>query len=643
METITPAEIAATQDQTRAAAEQLSDLFGSYKAEWLREKIYDLFAEPDYFPELKTPRPCVLVGGRGTGKTTVLRCLSYEGQFALHSGNDDQIPEWPFYGFYYRVNTNRVMAFTGPELTEGEWTKYFAHYVNLELCDLALRFLEWYGLHRPSDPTLTAEACKRIAISLNIKGVDSMPSLIEGLVDARLRFEAHLNSAADREVVVDLSLQGGPIDALFREISALGQFASKNFFYLIDEYENLTDYQQQIFNTLIKHCGERYSFKIGVKELGFRMRSTLNTHEQLISPADYVLVDISEKLGDRFSDFAAAVCNDRLRKVDLPGMAAMQDVRGLFGQLSEEEEADRLEVRDRVAEIRSRIARELSAEELTVFDGLRPLEAYFMAYWASSQEIAVPAALQEYLRDRDKWYTRFENHSFASMFTLRRGKRGIHKYYAGWDVYVQLAAGNIRYLLELVEQSLLRQLRSNQALGATVSFEIQTDAAQAVGKKNLTELDGLSVSGAKLTRLLLGLGRIFQVMAAQPEGHTPEANQFAPRIEEGYTGDERVNKVEGLLRDAVMHLALIRFSGNKLQDPSEVRSFDYMVHPIFSAFFEFSYRRKRKIVLTVDDIIGLVDAHRRAIPEILRRQNRSEKEVLPPQLRLFGEFYAGSK
>src|SRR6267142_4861737 len=90
----------------------LSEILGSYKAEWIRGgRLYEYFVKPEYFPELITGRPCVLIGGRGTGKTTVLRGLSYEGQYALASRSPATIPSWLFYGLYYRVNTNRVTAF----------------------------------------------------------------------------------------------------------------------------------------------------------------------------------------------------------------------------------------------------------------------------------------------------------------------------------------------------------------------------------------------------------------------------------------------------------------------------------------------------------------------------------------------------
>src|SRR5690349_7599208 len=93
----------------------LAELFAGYRAEWLAGKIFQLFTEPAYFPHLTTPTPCILMGGRGTGKTTALRCLSYEGQYELQGGSASDIQQWRYFGIYYRVNTNRVNAFRGPK------------------------------------------------------------------------------------------------------------------------------------------------------------------------------------------------------------------------------------------------------------------------------------------------------------------------------------------------------------------------------------------------------------------------------------------------------------------------------------------------------------------------------------------------
>ena len=65
---------------------------------------------------------------------------------------------------------------------------------------------------------------------------------------------------------------------------------------MLDEYENFEDYQQEVINTIIKHTGALYTFKIGIRELGWRRKSTLNPNEQLIHPADYVRIDILDRL-----------------------------------------------------------------------------------------------------------------------------------------------------------------------------------------------------------------------------------------------------------------------------------------------------------------------------------------------------------
>lgn len=625
--------------------EQLSQLFGSYKAEWLKEQMFDLYTEPGYFPELTTARPCMLLGGRGTGKTTVFRCMSYEGQFTLRGRKPEDIPNWPYYGLYYRVNTNRVTAFKGPELSEDRWIRIFAHYFNLILCDPVLRFLQWYHLHCPASIQIGPDDCSKVALSLHLPPVGSIRELADNISTSQVKFEAYINNVADNEPF-PLSMQGAPVDALLEAILRLPQFQGKNFFFLLDEYENFEDYQQQVVNTLIKHSGQPYTFKIGVKELGWRRRTTLNENEQLISPADYVRIPIVEKLeGKRFVEFALNVCNDRISRLQLPTGSA-PDTKKLLPGLSDEEEAEILDSQgDQLAnEAASQLERIVSSDESPVLREVALLQKYFLCFWAESQKTPLEDVWRSFRTSSEDWETRYQNYKHALLYTLRRGKRGIQKYYAGWDVFTQLAAGNIRYFLELVDQSLLLHLHNDGSLTQPVPPRTQTLAAQGVGKKNLAELEGLSVHGAQLTKLLLGLGRVFQTMAADVSGHTPEVNQF--HLTENHSdvalrisSTSQEEEVDRLLKSAVMHLALLRSPGNKLVDETDTRDYDYMVHPNFSAFFVFSYRRKRKMMLSAQDLLGLVKTPKKTIREILSANNRNYEEPLPEQLLLFEPYY----
>ncbi len=624
--------------KVQAPAEQLSQLFGGYRAEWLKEQIFDLFTEPSYFPELKTPRPCVLIGGRGTGKTTVLRGLSYEGQYALTGNTPESIPSWTYYGLYHRANVNRVSAFSGAGLDTDEWIPLFAHYVNLLFCDLIVRFVDWYRLKLNVPLDLNPEAFRRLASSLRLSTVpNTFRAFGESLADARIIFEAAINNIADKPRP-ELSIQGGPIDVLVQELSSIPQFQDKTFFFLIDEYENFLPYQQRVINTLIKHSGELYTFKIGVKELGLKTRTTLDETQQLHHPSDYVRIDIADRLKeDQFHQFALSVCNERMARIKLENGVSLGDIQALLPGLSEDAEAELLGVQQEVDALILKLeAKGKAAQDLKKIE---PLRAYLIKYWADAQGEALEETYDNFVQNPEAWRTRYSNYKHALLYHITKGKRGIRRYYAGWDVFTRLAAGNIRYLLELVDQSLLRHSRGGGQIDEPVSAKEQTLAAQGVGKKNLSELEGLSVSGAQLTKLLLGLGRVFGQMAEDSAGHAPEINEF-------YLSDEPMNQdiepvqasVSNILDSAVMHLALVRRPGTKLMSEADTRDYEYAMHPIFSAYFVFSYRRKRKMMLGSHEVMGLITKHRQTIREILRRHNR-EEDVLPEQLQIFEAYY----
>ena len=613
----------------------LSELFGAHKAEWLGPRLFELFSAPNYFPQMTTSRPCILVGGRGTGKTTVLRGLSYRGRFELEKRNAQSVRSWPYYGFYSRVDTNKVGAFKGLELTESQWLRHFGHYINLLMCVQVLRFLSWFQATTQIPTDLHEDELRNVATAFSLQSPSNNEHLLQLLEHSLIEFEAHINNVAD-STGTRLSLQGAPVALLLESVRRHEVFVDKRFFFLIDEYENLEDYQQRLMNTLIKHSGELYSFKICVRELGWRVRNTLAENEFLVSPADYIRIDIAEVMqGAQFEEFSHKVCQDRLAALVEGNSNDVAEIRDLLPSISEEEEARLLGIEDHNLEILQAL-RKIAPREIV--GSLSPMEIYLLEFWGKSHNQSLREVFEDFQQNAEAWRTRLNNYRHALLFTLRRGRRGIQKYYAGWETFIQLSGGNIRFLLQLVEAGLARHLREGHGLDEPLSPAMQTLAAQATGRANLTELEGISVRGAQLTKLLLGLGRVFGIMAASPEGHTPEVTQF--EVVGAPERPTQQDEISALLTAAVMHLALARRSGSKLGGEGETRDWDYMMYPIYAPFFNFSYRRKRKMHLTPDQVVALVDSPSRAIRQILAASNRSPEEPLPEQLRLFEMFYA---
>lgn len=623
-------------DQTlMQARSSVTDLFGGLRAEWLGPRLYDTYRSPEYLPELLSSKPCILRGGRGTGKTTVLRILSYEGQAAIAAEADADPRGWERFGMYWRLDTNRVTAFQGDHLPEDAWTPVFGHYVNLVLCKQLAGLALWFAERVAGSDHLDSRAAELIARSLHIDRADSLESLDRALELGIIDFEARINNIVD-DGPGRLSMQSAPIDLFVSYLRQLPQFRTHLLFFLLDEYENLLDYQQRVINTLIKHSGMNYTFKVGVKVTGHRDMRTLNENEALQEPADFTSVDISEKLtAIGFSGFARDVCNERLAQMINAGVACSPSITELLPSISEADEAVALGLHDQVSRLRRELVPRLTTEDLEFFDGLPALEQYLVRYWAESQQQDPAEVLAEARSEPAEWRTRLGNHQYPMLFTIKEGRRGFRKLYAGWDTYVQLSAGNLRFLLQLVMEALIAQLDAGRGLDQPIEPEIQTQAAAAVGRKNVSDLQGLDPRGGDLSRVVLGLGRVFQVMAHSPAGHTPEVVQFDIRAAHGRLAQE----AERLIDAAVRNLAFVRFSGNKMAAVSgETQDWQYALHPIYAAFFVYSYRSKRRMTIKDTDLLHLIDEPRPTIKNLLKAQNR-ELSTLPEQMQFFGGFY----
>ena len=570
---------------------RLDELFGSYKAEWLNEKLFHFFAAPSYFTSLKDKRPCVLMGGRGTGKTTVLRGLSYIGQYALNGDDIDKFDLNSYIGIYFRCDTNHVHAFSGKGIDNRTWMKIFAHYFNLIFTSEILEFIDWHKKLKSDDEVLSKHACCLIATSLHLGDVSDYKELMHVLETAMYKFQADINNISDGNMP-QLSLAGDPVKIVTEQARKLRQFSGKIFYLLIDEYENLLDSQQQIVNTLLKHTPQSYTIKIGVREMGWRVKHTMNPQESVIDPADYVLFNIvdefTDETPDKFESFARDVCQLRIKDLLEDGGVEF-DIEQALVNLPYEDEAIKLGV-----EQTSQYKNILEYEKENGLDlGVSSLYKFFISYWSENHNSMLKDAIEDYLKNTKSWNTRYENYKYSLLFKIRtgRGSGGIQKYYAGWGTFVKLANGNIRYLMELVYRSYYIYLQEGGDITKPVSADVQTKAARNVGWKNLIELEGTWSNGAQLTRMVQTLGTIFSRLAKEGGNSAPEIVQF--EIE-----GERSERTEELLQAGIMNLALIRMPTNKQSGRGSVKEFMYSLHPIFFALFPAKILLISKITIT---------------------------------------------
>lgn len=622
------------EEAPQGVLQEIANAFGQVRAEYESDAaLRQRFAPPLYFPKLVGITPTFLIGGRGTGKTTTLRSMSYGGQVSV-SGTVD-IRKWQVVGAYWKVEPNLVSAFRGRGLSDTQWTRIFSHYLNLRLSSLLLDFATWL-LENGVAVELKPHYAGLLMRSLHLGPAEGVSEITKAIDIAMVDIESKLNGNISALAASDLSVLGKPLEYLFKALDGVGLGRERPFMFCLDEYENLDRDQQRVLNTLVKQVGSApYTFKIGVRNTVSIDSSTLVSGQPLQDPADFTKVDIVTDLKDEsFEEFASTVVGQRLALIGSKSLRPHE----LLPSVSLDEEADRLGAEALKRQLAREVERDALSDQADVdfIDRISALEASLLLRWASFHG-ETPATAVRWARNYPgKWRTRVVNYGYATLFTIRENRVGRRKYYAGWKTFCQLADGNIRYMIRLVHEALHLHALDGGNLMIPVVVEHQTTAAARVGERTVRDLQGWSRQGAALTRLSLGLGSIFGNLAREAAFGTPEVNQF--RVgSAGNSGAYR--EVELLLAEAVGQGILIGFEGDKNARLSGATAeIDYQLHPILSAFFVYSPRRKRRMTLQASEILSLTE--RETAPVTIRRvlsRRGTSPDRLPDQLTIFSE------
>ena len=302
------------------------------------------------------------------------------------------------------------------------------------------KYLAWYQ-EKVDDCNLSCVSFESVALSLGLEDATDLNELMEKIVEASTHLELYINNlGSERPRVSQLQ---SPITHFLAQLKKVSGHEKTAFHIILDEYENLLDYQQKVVNTLIKHSGDNCYFKIGVRELGWRVHVTLNEMETLISPADYELIHIEDRLDADFAEFAQNVCESRLH-----GNAALKDqhlsLDKLLPALSTLQEAEELGVNRRVAALRGDLRRSFPKDD--VANALHDYK-YFVFYQLSGEDIENTwRDVKDFSRRQPQAVNKYENYAHALLFMVADKGAQVSKHYCGHRTFARIANRNIRFL-----------------------------------------------------------------------------------------------------------------------------------------------------------------------------------------------------
>ena len=286
--------------------------------------------EKDFYHNVMVPQstiPIRILGGKGSGKTHILRYYSFPLQKIRYDNdvesvliNDKYIG---LYSVFHGLNSSR---FNGKGVSESEWQSVFEYYFELYLCDNLLLTIKEIINSLKIKSSTEVELVNKILILFNnyseINGIDTIDLLISFLSDLRRKIDFQvLNAAFTRKLdFEDVKVLFTPGDLLFgipNHISnSIDQLGSVKFIYIFDEYEKLYEWQKKFVNTLVWDKKNPVTFWIGARRYGYTTRET-KSGQEMKSGSEYQDINLDvfiRQSEDLYKKFAEKLFINRLIK-----------------------------------------------------------------------------------------------------------------------------------------------------------------------------------------------------------------------------------------------------------------------------------------------------------------------------------------
>lgn len=262
--------------------------------------------------------PKYVIGGKGCGKTHILRYFSYPLQKIRHREDVSKLlREDKYVGLYSVFHGLNSSRFEGKGVDKAEWESIFEYYFELYISDVLLQTIkEIFSLLNVTiavENHLVQGILSIFRNTAEIKNVSSINDVTELLKELRKKIDEQiLNAAFTRKLTYDdVKVLFSPGDLIFgipASISAcVKELNNVKFIYILDEYEKLFDWQKVFINSLVWDKKTPVTFWIGARRYGYTTRAT-KSGENMKQGSEFqevnldVLIRSNEDIYKRFAE-----------------------------------------------------------------------------------------------------------------------------------------------------------------------------------------------------------------------------------------------------------------------------------------------------------------------------------------------------
>lgn len=614
---------------------------------------------------LSGQRAMMILGGKGSGKTHLLRYLSAPVQLKLANNEAERVLASKVIGVYYLCGGLDAHRFSGKGQNADVWRGVFQYSMDLTLLEACLDTIGL--LIPPSDPGWCQVAQDVFALlSPRWSGAFSYEGLREFLAAERLSVDEQVNNAAMRRSL-NISIRARPSVLIFRSMERacthIAALRGCRVVLIVDELENLDEDQQRYVNSLVREQHPPISMRVGARLYGVRTLKTFSAGEPLRAGSEYERVHLDDyvraKGVDKYLAFVSSLCVARLRTAgfhvpehssnveqirfmrsafDEPGSTWSGEVEYAFARERFPQSGDRPWMLDLVRSLRDcniGVSSEevLSALALEQYPLLERLNVHlFYRVWADGRNLEQGAKAIHY---QAKTYINSggaEKGEYSEQIRRWRADLGAQIYrgcrksvpYFGWEEIVSLSHDLPRNLL-----TILREIYNWSEFNEEAPFGeglISCDA-QSAGIRMAADwfLSDVAIEGSDGETLRGTVGRLGELLRTYRYAQKPsEVGVSQIAVDWSELNGECRRLIELMVNWSL--LVEIRRGHRDKNDTARVDR-KFQINRLLAAKYEVSTAKRGVLSLTAEEVACLFDSDDKGFRNLLARRGES---LAPP-------------